>query len=215
MPATKNRYEAASGQIPCPVLAELRGHNGRIKQSFNTRITAQMVANGVNDRKQPLRPLQPYICHFCGWWHNGRLPHGLADVPQLFMVVGELKGDDPMLELRYKLGVGYDSDPLRLATDSLLERSLREGGQYFGQRQLWQSPADHELLANQLGLDPLDMWTCLVEVKPELWAVLWNLHLQGTPYQKVFRVSQLHPLVARTYSQLPPYHELWSSIPNA
>lgn len=211
MPKTKSPYEAASGQIPCPVLAELRGYNGRFKQSFNTRITAQMVADGVNVRKQPLRPLQPYLCHICGWWHNGRLPHGMTDVSRLFMVVGEVKGHDPIMELRYRLGVGYSSDPLRLATDGLLEASLPESGQYYGHHQPWQSWADHETLAGQLGLDPLDMWTCLVDVGPEFWAVLWNLHHSDMPFQRVFRVLQLRPLVAQTWPRLPPYNDLWAA----
>lgn len=211
MPATKHRYEKASGQILCPVQAEQIGQRGRTKQSFNTRITAQIVADGVNRRKQPARPLQPYLCQHCGWWHNGRLPHGMSDVSRLFMVVGEVQGHDPMLELRYRLGIGYGSDPLRLATDGLIEKALSDSGQYYGRCLTWQSKADHETLAGQLGIDPLDMWTCLVDVRPELWAVLWNLHLSSAPFQKVFRVSQVQPLVAQTWSQLPPYNVLWAA----
>ena len=166
-----------------------------------------MVANGVNERKQPARPLQPYLCHHCGWWHNGRLPYGVVDESQQFMLAGKIEGHDPMLEMCYRL----DSEPLRYATDGLLECSLAETGQYYGQPYRWQSRVDHETLAGQLGINPLDMWTCLIDVRPELWAVLWNLHHPDTHCQKVFGVSQLRPLVAQTWSQLPSYNVLWAA----
>lgn len=184
-----------NGPILCAELAKQTHQISIHKDIFISQANAQKTASRANAKYKPLRPLVPYLCEHCGWWHNGRLPLGVADTHQQFVMIG---ATGEILQ-----SSSYVKKPLAEESELLVQQSpIRFTTGVRNELQEICTAISQPFELQNSG------WASVVNIGPEYWAALNNLHLPDQ-HQVVLRVEQTSPLLARFWPVLPPYYAIW------